>query len=182
MTPDGRPVVPASVVTQQGGVISLRDHRRVLVRPVQRGDGDALSTAFLRLSPESQQLRFGSAPRALGLAALRHLVDTVDGVDHVAFAAFAEDEPARLVGVARVLRYPHEPDTLDVGVTVADDYQGSGLGRAFCQLLAAYRPRPARRIQTQVEPGNVRAMALLAAFGEPHIRSAEGDLVIELDD
>jgi GNAT superfamily N-acetyltransferase len=111
--------------------------------------------------------------------ALRHLIDSVDGVDHVAFAAF--DDSGRLVGVARILRYPHDPDTLDVGMAVADDYQGAGLGHVLGYLLAAHRPRPAKRILTAVASDNKRVMSLLRAFGATPIWSGTG-IVIELPD
>ncbi len=152
-----------------------------MIRPVDPGDGDALAAAFLRLSSESQLSRFGAVPRILGRAALRHLVDSVDGIDHVAFAAFAQHEAERLVGVARILRYPDDPESLDVGVTVADDYQSSGLGTVLASLLADHRPRPARRVITQVAAGNHRALSLLTAFGLPQ-RSSDGRLFIDLND
>ncbi len=169
-------VVPASVLAADGAVITLRDARRVRVRPVRAGDGDALAAAYLRLSPQSQRQRFGSATRALGVTALHQLVDTVDGVDHVAFAAFQVQEPGWLVGVGRILRYPDEPDTLDVAITVAEDYRGTGLGRLLGGLLAAHRPRPARAIRTQIADGNKPAMALLAVFGGSPKRSVDGDI------
>jgi RimJ/RimL family protein N-acetyltransferase len=161
--------------------IVLRDHRHVLVRPVQPLDRDALAAAYLQLSSDTQQSRFGSAPRILGQAALRQLVDSVDGVDHVAFAAFAQHDPGRLVGVARILRYPDDPESLDIGVTVADDYQGSGLGSIFAALLAKHRPRPARRVITEVNERNIPALSLLAAFGSPQ-RSKDGRVFIDLTD
>ena len=104
-----------------------------------------------------------------------------DGTDHVAFAAFPLEQPQRLVGIARALRYPDDPGSLDVGMTVADDYQGVGLGSVLAGLLAAHRPGPAQRVVTQVAGGNRRALALLAAFGSPH-RSADGQVVVLLDD
>ena len=179
---DSNPVVPESVLTAGGAVITLRDARRVLVRPVREGDGEALAAAFLRLSPHSQRQRFGSAPRALGVSVLRQLVDTVDGVDHVAFAAFQVAEPGWLVGVGRILRYPDEPDTLDVAITVAEDYRGTGLGRVLGELLAAHRPRPARVIRTQIAASNKPAMALLAVFGGSPRQTGDGDLIIEVND
>ena len=109
---------------------------------------------------------------------MRYLVDAVDGMDHVAFVAFAENDPERLVGVARILRYPDDPESLDVGVTVADDYQGDGLGHVLVQVLAAHRPRPSRRVVTQIATGNDRAMSLLSAFGTPR-RIGDGQIVIE---
>ena len=77
---------------------------------------------------------------------------------------------------------PDEPDILDVAITVAEDYRGVGLGRVLGELLAAHRPRPARLIRTQIAAGNKPAMALLAVFGGLPGRSADGDLVIEVND
>ncbi|MGS0687808.1 GNAT family N-acetyltransferase [Nakamurella sp. GG22] len=154
----------------------------MLVRPLRHGDGPALADAFLRLSEESVRARFGSPTRILNAAALRQLVDTVDGVDHVAFAAFDSPVPGGhgdLVGIGRILRYPHDPESLDVAITVADDYQGSGLGRVLADMLAKYRPRPARRIVTQISAGNERAMTLLGTFGPTPRRSADGEVVID---
>lgn len=159
--------------------VTLRDGRQVLIRPIRAGDGAALADAFQQLSANSKRLRFGSAPRVLSAAALRHLVDSVDGVDHVAYAAF--DDSERLVGVARILRYPDDPDTLDVGMVVADDYQGAGLGHVLGHLLATNRPRPAKRIVTSVSAGNEAVMSLFRAFGASPIRSDAG-IVIELPD
>lgn len=174
MTPTRGPGDPASAVPPRS--VLLRDRRRVLVRPLTPGDRDALAAGYARLSGASQRARFGAARRVLGQAALDHLVDSVDGVDHVAFAAFAQDGSETMVAVARILRYVDDPDSLDVGLTVADDYQDSGLGRALTVLLAAHRPRPANRIITQISDDNDRAMSLLAAFGAP--RSAGNGLVV----
>ena len=175
-------VVPESLLTAAGAVVTLRDGRQVLVRPLLKGDGDALAEAFQRLSPLSQRQRFGAAPRTLGVSALRQLVDTVDGIDHVAFAAFLVHEPHWLVGVGRILRYPDEPDALDVAITVADDYRGAGLGRVLGELLALHRPRPARVIRTQIAASNKPAMALLAVFGGSPRQTADGELLIEVND
>ncbi len=163
-------------------VVPLRDGRRVLVRPLRRGDGPALADAFLRLSEESVRARFGSPTRLLNAAALRQLVDAVDGVDHVAFAAFTSPVTGGhgdLVGIGRILRYPHDRESLDVAITVADEYQGSGLGRVLADLLAEYRPRPARRIITQISASNERAMTLLGTFGPTPRRSPDGEVVID---
>ncbi len=178
--------------------LTLRDGRTVHLRPLRRGDSPAVADAFLRLSEQSARWRFGAPPRVLNAAALHWLVDAVDGVDHVAFAAFATGDeqpsarsrpggadgahPPRIVGIGRILRYPDDRDSLDVAITVADDYQGTGLGRVLADLLAAHRPRPARRIHTQIASGNERALALLGSFGPTHRRSGDGDVVIEFED
>lgn len=161
------------------GWVRLRDGRSVLTRPIEPGDGAALATAFEQLSARSKQLRFGSAPSTLGPVALRYLVDSVDGVDHVAFVAI--DESGRLVGVARILRDPQDPDTLDVGMVVADDYQGAGLGSVLSRLLAAHRPRPAKRILTTVAADNPQVASLFRAFGAAAVWTADG-MLVELGD
>jgi len=181
MTPTGSGVPAQLPAAHHHKVVVLQDHRVVVVRPIRPGDRDALVEAFRQLSNESRRLRFGSAPRSLSAAALRWLIDTVDGVNHVAFAAFPRDEPQRLVGVARILRYPDDPGSLDVGLTVADDYQGSGLGTVFAGLLADHRPRPARRVITHVAGNNRRVMTLLTAFGAPR-RHTDGRIIIDLHD
>jgi RimJ/RimL family protein N-acetyltransferase len=175
----GRPTGSDVAADRDEAWVTLRDGRRVLTRPIRAGDGAALAAAFHQLSTRSKQLRFGSAPPTLPAAALRHLVDSVDGVDHVAFAAF--DDSGRLVGVARILRYPHDPDTLDVGMAVADDYQGAGLGHVLSHLLAAHRPRPAKRIMTSVASDNNRVMRLFRAFGATATWTSAG-IVIQLPD
>ncbi|WP_041369065.1 GNAT family N-acetyltransferase [Nakamurella multipartita] len=167
---------------RDGAPLTLRDGRQVQIRPVRAGDSAALAAAFGHLSARSKQLRFGSAPQTLSAAALRHLIDSVDGVDHVAFAAFdTVDGAEQLVGVGRILRYPDDPDILDVGMVVADDYQGAGLGQVLGQLLAEHRPRPARRIVTAVDSENRRVLGLFRAFGAAPTWTSAG-MVIELPD
>src|SRR5664279_5044758 len=70
--------------------VALRDGRRVLLRPLLPTDRDALSTAFERLSDESQQLRFGAVPHTLSAARLHHLVDSVDAVNHLSLIHISE--------------------------------------------------------------------------------------------
>lgn len=175
----GGPTGSDVATDRDGARVTLRDGRQVLTRPIRAGDGAALAAAFRQLSTRSKQLRFGSAPFTLSAAARRHFVDSVDGVDHVAFAAF--DDSGRLVGVARILRYPQDPETLDVGMAVADDYQGAGLGHVLSHLLAVHRPRPAKRIMTSVASDNTRVMRLFRAFGATATWTSAG-IVIQLSD
>jgi RimJ/RimL family protein N-acetyltransferase len=160
--------------------VRLKDGRNVAIRRLSVGDEPALAAAFGRLSDESRILRFGYASRALTKPTLDYLVGSVDGRDHVAFAAFAPDDGDRMVGVGRILRYPEDPGTLDVGITVADDYHGQGLGLVLARRLERDRPRPARRIVTQVAAENDAALRLLAVFGSRGARSADGSVEVDL--
>jgi RimJ/RimL family protein N-acetyltransferase len=156
--------------------VVLRDGSPVLLRPLRSDDAPALARAYERLSVEARVSRFGSPPTHLAGAALAHLVD-VDQRDHVAFVALQGDD---IVGVGRVMRYPDQADTLDIAVTIADDLRGQGLGRVLADLLAAHRPRPARRIVTTVQRENDAALRLLESFGSP-VRRPDDTIEVLLD-
>lgn len=85
-----RPPVPERDSVHLGGpgeIVELRRGRQVLVRPLEAMDEPALGEAFTNLSAESRRLRFGYVDQSLSKAAMRHLVHSVDGRDHVAFVA-----------------------------------------------------------------------------------------------
>jgi GNAT superfamily N-acetyltransferase len=44
------------------------------------------------------------------------------------------------VGVAHLLQYPDDPATADIAVTVADDWQGRGVGTVLGSALMERRP------------------------------------------
>ncbi len=73
---------------------------------------------------------------------LDHLVDEVDGVDHVALALVAVDRDGVGVpaGVARMIRYRDRPTAADVAVTVFDEWQGRGVATALLDELLRQRP------------------------------------------
>ena len=62
-------------------------------------------------------------------------VTDVDHRDHEALVALAPGS-GQLVGVARFIRNPREPDQAEVAVTVIDSWQRRGLGAALLRELA----------------------------------------------
>jgi GNAT superfamily N-acetyltransferase len=159
-------------------VVTLADGRSVRIRRIAPSDADALARAYDDLSWEAKVARFGSPPAELRGDPLSYLVSP-DGVDHVAFVAETTGDPAAgIVGVGRILRYPDDPDSLDIGLTVADDIRGLGLGRVLAAALAVHRPRPARRLLTAVGRTNDAALRLLTEFGLPQRRT---DDLVEVD-
>jgi GNAT superfamily N-acetyltransferase len=113
--------------------LTLRDGAEVLVRPIEPGDREALAAGFERLSAESRYRRFLGPVDRLGPSTLRYLTE-VDHHDHEALVAF---EPGGdLVGVARYVREADADDKAEAAVTVADEWQGRGLGMALTALLA----------------------------------------------
>lgn len=113
----------------------LADGTRVIVRPINAGDGDKLREAFERLSPQSRYRRFFTSMPRLSESMVHHLLD-VDGVNRVAWAAIDADgdgEPG--IGVARYFRVKGEPDAAEAAVAVVDDYQRRGIGALLLRHL-----------------------------------------------
>ena len=73
-----------------------------------------------------------------------------------------EERPA---GAAHLLQYPDDPATADIAVTVADDWQGRGVGAALVSALMQRRPAAVKRLRTVVAADNGASLALLAGAG-----------------
>ena len=126
-----------------------------------------LREGFRRLSPESRRRRFLSPLDDLDEAMIDRLVGGVDGVRHIALVLIVlpPDGPEQPVGIARLVRYPSDPATADVAVTVLDQWQGRGVGAALVSALMQRRPRDLRQIRTVVDADNRASLALLAGAG-----------------
>jgi GNAT superfamily N-acetyltransferase len=118
------------------GRLTLRDGGVVEVRPLERTDRAEIAAAIGRLSDQSRYLRFATPKPRLSERELDYLVD----VDHHDREALVAIDPLTGHGVAvvRYARVPDEPDAVEVAATVADEWQGRGLGGA---LLAALTER-----------------------------------------
>ncbi len=114
--------------------ITLRSRHRVLLRALRPDDGPGLAEAFEQLSETSRYRRFFTAKPHLSEQTLAFLTD-IDHHDHEALVAVAPGS-GQLVGVARFIRIPGEPDLAEVAVTVADSWQRRGLGAALLRELA----------------------------------------------
>jgi protein lysine acetyltransferase len=116
-------------------VLDLPDGRRTRIRPIAPDDKALLQEGLQRLSPESVRRRFlGPKPR-LSAAELRYLTE-VDGRDHIALVAVDDEEPERLVGVARCVRSKEDAATAEMAIVVDDAWQGYGVGRILAEALA----------------------------------------------
>src|ERR1022692_2368626 len=114
--------------------ITLRSGQRVLVRALRPDDGPGLAEAFEQLSETSRYRRFFAVKPHLSEQSLAYFTD-VDHHDHEALVAVAPDS-GQLVGVARFIRDPREPDQAEVAVTVIDSWQRRGLGTVLLRELA----------------------------------------------
>jgi hypothetical protein len=85
----------------------LGDGSRALIWDLLPGDREAVREGFEKLSEETRFHRFLAAVPHLTETMLDHLVDEVDGIDHVALALVVLDAEGNGVpaGVARMIRY-----------------------------------------------------------------------------
>ena len=157
-----RPARPQSVA--EGTPAVLRDGSAVLIRQVRGSDAPLLADGFARLSARSRQMRFLTAKQTLSAAELRFFTE-VDHYDHEAIGALSPAD-GRGVGIARYIRDPGNPGAADIAVTIADDWQGRGLGT---ELLARLSDRARQagigRFTATVAYGNAAMAAILQKMG-----------------
>ena len=164
---------------------TLRDGTAALIWPLLDNDHDLLRAGYAELSAVSRQRRFLAPVPELSDAVLRLLVDGVDGVDHLALllTVLPEEEPARPVGVGRLVRYPDERSVADVAVTVTDAWHGRGVGGALMTALLARRPADVTRLRTTVAADNRASLAMLSRHGTTTTRrDGPGVLDVQVGD
>ena len=150
------------------GEFVLRDGTPALIWPLLPTDAETLRDIFCRLSPESRRHRFLQVLDQLDDPMIRRLVDSVDGVQHIALLlivlpAGGHEEPA---GVARLLQHSDDPAAADIAVTVVDEWQRRGAGAALASALMERRPAAVTRLHTVVEADNHGSLTLLSKLGQ----------------
>jgi acetyltransferase len=162
----------------------LEDGLQITVRPIRPDDKERLSAGHDLMSPETQRLRYLMPKPRLSASELRYLTE-IDGEDHVALVAIADDFPEATLGVGRFIRDPERPDTAEFAVVVADAFQGIGLGRAIAEQLAeAAVERGIRHFSATVLHENVAIQQLLARISrklaDARWSDGAGELLYEL--
>ncbi len=163
--------------------LHLRDGTAVTLRAVRPDDKEELLRGFARLSPASRYMRFHSFKQALSEGDLRYLTEC-DGNDHFAIGAVTPSHDLREdvgIGIARFVRDPREPDLAEAAITVADDYQGKGLGKLLLlRLVEGARERGVRRFRAEVLAENTPMVHLLRAAGAQVVLTDGKSLVLEV--
>jgi GNAT superfamily N-acetyltransferase len=118
-----------------GAPIELRNGSHVRVRQGHSSDRELLLRGFERLSDKSRYRRFLAPTPELSETMVQYLIK-VDHHDHEAIIAVAE-QGGEGVGVARYIRHMARPEAAEVAVTVADEWQGRGLGTILLEAISA---------------------------------------------
>jgi RimJ/RimL family protein N-acetyltransferase len=161
-------------------VVEARDGARMLLRRITPADGDALAQVYERLSPQSRERRFTSAPAHLTTEDLQYLTD-VDGRRHDALVAL-DLETGELVGEARYVREPDRRDTGEVAVLVADEWQRRGIATALLtELTKRARRQGLRRYTALVATDNRVVLDALASRGSEATGTEAGQATLEFE-
>src|SRR5713101_5681220 len=140
--------IPRDLADPEQGV-TLRNGASARVRAIRPDDEPRLVALCRRLSPRTVYQRFFSFRRLLPEEA------------H-AFAEVDDGQEPELIGVARY-GPSDEGTTADIGLVVADGWQGLGLGSLFLEeILRAGEQRGIHEFSADVLTENRRALRLLA--------------------
>jgi GNAT superfamily N-acetyltransferase len=158
-----------------GETAHLSDGRKVWLRLIRPTDRELLEAAFERLSAESRYARFMAPKARLTDSELKYLTEC-DGVDHFAIGAIRRHLVSipEGVGSARFVRLVERPDTAEPAVTVADDYQGKGLGSILLQrLVEAAWERDIRWFRSELLAENKASKRMIEALS-PEVQFEPG--------
>lgn len=155
----------------------MADGAEVTVRPIRSEDEPAMVAFHEKLSDRSIYHRYfeveGLATRVAHERLIRRCaVDYDREIALVAETVAVKDVRREILGVARLTKSTTNEEA-DIGILVADRYQGSGLGSELLgRLIEVAKQEHVRRIVAKILPENMPMQALAARF--QFERTAEG--------
>jgi CRP-like cAMP-binding protein len=158
--------------------VRVRDGTELLLRPVLPGDSERTMQGHVQFSSETLYRRFMS-PRVPSPALMDYLAE-VDYVDH--FVWVMTDEDGYPVADARFVRDDNDPTVAEIAFTVADEYQGRGVGSfLFGALSVAARVGGVERFSARVLSDNLAMRAILDHYGAMWERDDVGVVTTVMD-
>jgi acetyl coenzyme A synthetase (ADP forming)-like protein len=157
--------------------VVLRDGSTVRVRPARPSDSIRVEDYLIGLSPETRRLRFWS--QAIDVRTLAAKIVDVDYHDHMTLLALIGGDDGTMIGGAQYIRI--DAGRAEFGVSVADAYQGRGLGSILIgQTAQAAGAQDITLFVAEVLPENHTMVNVFRASGFPvSIRATPGSLEVE---
>ncbi|MBV8346380.1 MAG: GNAT family N-acetyltransferase [Mycolicibacterium sp.] len=155
------------------------DGAELFLRPVLPGDSQRVVHGQVKFSAETLYRRFLSVgtPNETLLAYLFE----VDYVDHFVWV-LTDGIDGPVVADARFVRDEDDPTVAEIAFTVADAYQGRGIGTLlFAALVVAARADGINRFHARVLADNAPSRALLDQLGAAWEREEPGIVAATLD-
>ena len=157
--------------------IRVRDGALLLLRPVLPGDDERTVHGHILFSSETLYRRFMTA--RLPSPALMHYLSQVDYVDHFVWVVTDGIDP---VADARFVRDESDPTVAEIAFTVADAYQGRGIGSFLIGALSiAARASGVERFSARMLSDNVPMRAIMDHFGAVWQREDIGVITTVID-
>jgi GNAT superfamily N-acetyltransferase len=130
----------------------------LVLRRAVPDDADAVMDLYEALGAESRYRRFFRSTPRYDAALRRHITDVAPSIVWLAF------EGGRCVGEARVVTSARQPCG-DLAVTIADDYQGRGLGSRLARRAVGEHLRTNECVSFSILPGNTSAARMARSHG-----------------
>jgi RimJ/RimL family protein N-acetyltransferase len=163
----------------------LRAQLPVILRPLTPDDRERITDAFRKLSPESTYFRFWTRVQGANPTFIERLC-TDDGGQHRTWVVVVEnndDIPG--VGGGSYWCLDNAAESAEVSFTVADEYQGQGVGTLLLAVLwAEAQEAGIRQFVANVLDENHVMLTWWAGLGAEHVRQAHGgwELTLKLDE
>jgi acetyltransferase len=167
-----RPISEADNKRQNRSIVSLRPPGggRVAVRPIAPNDADELQAYVRGLSRETRRNRFLGALAELAPAQLERM-SHMSGPSELMLLAFADIDGERRIVAEAALVIASDSQRSEIALSVADAWQGQGLGMVLLRHLECHaRAHGARYLFGDVLRTNT-AMKCLARKAGFSIRS-----------
>ena len=117
-------------------VVTLANGKRLTLRPVLPQDSALLQSYVRGLSPEARYMRFMRGLRELPPGLLDELT-SVDYATHMALlATLCSGGDEKIVAEAHYAADEENPEACEFAVSVANEWQGLGIGRLLLDRLA----------------------------------------------
>ena len=157
--------------------IKVRDGSELLLRPVLPGDRERTVHGHVNFSSETLYRRFMTA-RTPTPALMQYLAE-VDYVDHFVWVVTDGSDP---VADARFVRDQDDPTIAEIAFTVADAYQGRGIGSFLIGALAiAAKIDGVERFSARMLSENTPMRAIMDRYGAVFEREDVGVITTVID-
>ncbi len=157
--------------------VRVRDGSELMLRPVLPGDSERTVHGHVHFSSETIYRRFMSA-RVPNLAMMNYLAE-VDYVDHFVWVMVDGSDP---VADARFVRDVADPTVAEIAFTVADAYQGRGIGTFLIGALSvAARVGGIERFTARMLSDNVPMRTIMDQHGAVWQREDIGVIATVID-
>ncbi|MCV7031555.1 GNAT family N-acetyltransferase [Mycobacterium sherrisii] len=157
--------------------IQVRDGTGLLLRPVLPGDDQRTVHGHIRFSSETLYRRFMTA--RMPSPALMHYLSEVDYVDHFVWVVTDGTDP---VADARFVRDEHDPTVAEIAFTVADAYQGRGVGSFLIGALSiAAEVEGVERFTARMLSDNLPMRTIMDRYGAVWRREDIGVITTVID-